>query len=146
MPVKATLLTLLVLTAAACGNISFEISRSESNQLTGTKWTVTSLAGSPTRHGLELTAEFTDSQINGWTGCNSYSGSYSLSQNNIRLDDLTWTEAGCPDGPEDNRMGPFNQEQLFQDLLASLETFELEESQLTLSGKAGDVVLEQKPE
>ena len=131
MSINAIAVVLLILAGLGCnpGN----------NPLTGTKWTVTSLAGTPVQANTTLTAEFTSDTLSGWTGCNSYSSSYSVGRSQITLDNPTWTEAGCPD------TDTFNQEQLLQDLLADLETFALEGSRLTLAGNTGGITLEYVP-
>ena len=78
------------------------------------------VAGNPT-------AEFTTTtDMTGWTGCNSYGARYSARESELRLDDLTWTEAGCPS------LALFQQEQRMQDSLATVGRFEVSGEQLTL--------------
>ena len=63
----------------------------------------------------------------GWTGCNSYGARYSAGEPELRLDELTWTEAGCPS------QALFRQEQRMQALLATVERFKVSDQQLTLT-------------
>ena len=84
----------------------------------------------------DATAEFaTDAELTGWTGCNSYSARYRVRDSELRLDDLTWTERGCPSN------ALFRQEQRMQDALAAVERFELSGQRLTLHGAGGQVLV-----
>ena len=49
-----------------------------------------------------------------------------LANTELRLDELTWTEAGCPS------QALFRQEQRMQDALATVERFEVSSERLTL--------------
>ena len=74
------------------------------------------------------TAEFTAAtDTTGWTGCNSCGARYRVGEPELRLDELTWTEAGCPS------QALFRQEQGMQHLLATVERFEVSDQQLTLT-------------
>ena len=73
---------------------------SEGNPLANTEWQLVALgnANAPAEVvGGNPTAEFTTAEdMTGWTGCNSYAARYRARESELRLDDLTWTEAGCP--------------------------------------------------
>ena len=87
------------------------------------------VAGNPT-------AKFTAAtDMTGWTGCNAYGARYSLEESHLRLDELTWTEAGCPS------QALFRQEQRMQDLLATVESFEVSEERLTLHSEGGQALV-----
>ena len=86
--------------------------------------------------GGDPTAEFTaDTDMTGWTGCNSYGARYSVREGDMRLDDLGWTEASC------TSQGLFQQEQLMQELLATVERFEISGDRLTLHSEDGQVLV-----
>lgn len=53
----------------------------------------------------------------------------------MRLDDLGWTEASC------TSQGLFQQEQLMQELLATVERFEISGDRLTLHSEDGQVLV-----
>ena len=121
----------LVLLLAACG--------SGENPLAGTEWRLVALgdAGAPAAvvEG-EPTAEFTSAaEMTGWTGCNSYGARYRVRDSELRLDDLRWTEAGCPS------RALFRQEQRMQDSLAAVERFEVSGERLTLHSEGGQVLV-----
>ena len=43
-----------------------------------TEWMLESINGVPVMEGIEITASFTENQISGSSGCNSYSGGYEV--------------------------------------------------------------------
>ena len=86
--------------------------------------------------GGNPTAEFTTaSDMTGWTGCNSYGARYSAREPELRLDELMWTEAGCPSD------ALFWQEQRMQDSLATVERFEVSGERLTLHSEGGQALV-----
>lgn len=111
----------------------------DANPLANTEWRLVALgnAGSPADVvGGDPTARFTTTtDLTGWTGCNSYGASYSTQDSQLRLDELTWTEAGCPSD------ALFGQEQRMQDSLATVERFEVSEEALTLHSEGGQVLV-----
>ena len=112
----------LVFLLVACG--------SGGNPLANTEWRLVALGNADAPDEVVAgnpTAEFTTAtDMTGWTGCNSYGARYSARESELRLDDLTWTEAGCPS------QALFQQEQRMQDSLATVERFEVSGEQLTL--------------
>lgn len=122
---------LALLLLAACGG--------GENPLAGTEWRLVALgdAGAPAAVvGGAPTAEFTsETEMTGWTGCNAYGARYRVRGPELRLDDLRWTEAGCPS------QALFRQEQRMQDSLAAVERFELSGERLTLHGEDGHVLV-----
>ena len=115
----------VVLLALACA--------SEEQPLAGTAWTLLSVGGSPAIGNVE--AEFSEeSGISGWTGCNSYDGKYSASGSSLTIEELRWTEAGCPSREL------FMQESLYIDLLAEAERFAISGSQLTITSSDGRTI------
>ena len=123
-----------VLLMAACG--------SEGNPLAETEWRLVTLgnAGAPAEvvAGDPTTKFTTATDMTGWMGCNSYSARYRARESELRLDDLMWTEAGCPS------QALFRQEQRMQDLLATVERFEVSEERLTLHSEGGQALVFQR--
>ena len=111
----------------------------EENPLANTEWRLVALgnADAPTEVVAgNATAKFTTAtDMTGWTGCNSYGARYSARESELRLDDLTWTEAGCPSH------ALFRQEQRMQDSLATVGRFEVSTEQLTLHSEGGQVLV-----
>ena len=125
------MLLCFVFLLAACGG--------EGTPLADTEWRLVELgkADSPAQvEGDDVSIQFTiDWDMTGWTGCNSYASRYSVRQSELRLDDLTWTEAGCP------TQALFRQEQRMQDSLATVERFEISGRQITLHSEGGQVLI-----
>ncbi len=63
--------------------------------LAGTAWKAILVAGQPTVAGSEPTAVFAANQVQGTSGCNSYSGSYQYANGTIKLGNLISTAVGC---------------------------------------------------
>ncbi len=130
------ILFIFALLIAACG--------SEDNPLANTEWKLVGLGNADASAQVvegNPTAKFTtDTDMTGWTGCNSYGARYSARESELRLDDLTWTEAGCPS------QALFRQEQRMQDTLSTVERFEVSEYQLTLHSEGGQVLVFQRTE
>ena len=86
--------------------------------------------------GGDPTARFTtDTDMTGWTGCNSYAARYSIQGEELRLDDLMWQERGCPSD------ALFQQEQRMQDSLATVGRFEISGERLTIHSEGGQVLV-----
>ena len=111
----------------------------EENPLAGTAWrlilTLSSAHPPSDVVGGDPTAEFTATDMTGWTGCNSYRARYSVQGEELRLDDLVWTEAGCPSHEL------FQQEQRVQDSLVTVEQFEISGERLTLHSEGGQALV-----
>ena len=106
---------------------------SEEQPLAGTSWTLLSIEGSPAIGNVEV--EFSEeSGISGWTGCNSYDGRYSVSGSSFAIEELSWTEAGCPSREL------FRQESLYTDLLVDAEGFAISGSRLTITSSDGQII------
>ena len=121
---------------AACG--------SEGNPLANTEWRLVAMghADAPAEVVAgNATAEFTAAgDMKGLTACNSYTARYKVQESSLRLDDLGWTEAGCP------TRALFQQEQRMQDSLATVERFEVSGEQLTLYSEGGQVLVFERVE
>ena len=111
---------IVVLMALAC------TSEEQLLVVTGTSWTLTSIAGSQAIGDVEV--EFSDEWgISGWTGCNSYRGKYSVSGASFTIEELESTERGCP------TQELFMQEQTFLNLLNRAVGFDVDDSELTIT-------------
>ena len=107
------------------------------NPLADTEWGLVALghADPPSVVVDDATAKFTTAtDMTGWTGCNSYSARYRVRESELCFAGLTWTEAGCPS------QALFRQEQRMQELLSTVERFDVLGEQLTLHSE-GDQVL-----
>ncbi len=111
----------------------------EGNPLAGTEWQLDLVLGSTEPPagvvGGDPTVEFAATDMTGWTGCNSYRAGYSIQGEELRLDDLTWTEAGCPS------QELLRQEQRMQESLATVEEFEISGERLTLHSEGGQALV-----
>ena len=125
------ILFIFALLIAACSG--------EENPLANTEWQLVAMgnADSPTEVVAgNPSAKFTTAtDMTGWTGCNAYGARYTVGESDLRLDELMWTEAGCPS------QALFRQEQRMQDLLATVETFEVSDERLTLHSEGGQVMV-----
>ncbi len=87
--------------------------------------------------GTEITAIFdsAEGQVTGSAGCNSYFADYEASGNELSILELAWTEIGCV-SPE----GVMEQEQEFLSLLASAESFQTDDTTLTIESSGGQTL------
>jgi heat shock protein HslJ len=68
--------------------------------LDGTRWTLLALDGQPALAGAEVTLSIQDGQVSGSGGCNSYSASFSLGEDNpfvMTIGPLAATDKSCPE-------------------------------------------------
>ena len=111
----------------------------EDNPLAGTEWSLVLMLSSTDAPAAVMdgdpTAEFTATGMTGWTGCNSYRARYSVRESELLLDDLVWTEVGCPS------QELLRQEQRMQDSLATVEQFEIAGERLTLHSEGGKAMV-----
>ena len=106
---------------------------SEEPSPAGTSWTLLSVGNSLAIGNVEV--EFSEeSGISGWTGCNSYDGRYSASGSSFTIEELRWTEAGCPSSEL------FMQESLYIELLVEAERFAISGAELTITSSDGQTI------
>ena len=76
----------LVLTAllAACATATPDPSPTESAVL-DTEWVLISLNGNAPIEDTEITLNFEEASLDGSAGCNTYGGSYTVSEDSLRL-------------------------------------------------------------
>ncbi|MGD8623555.1 MAG: META domain-containing protein [Anaerolineae bacterium] len=105
--------------------------------LAGTQWVLVTLGGQPPlAGGTAPSAEFTEDQISGSTGCNHYFGTYNVRGDTLTLGAVAVTEMACLE-PE----GVMDQEQAFLAALASVAGYRLDGAGLELLDGADNVVL-----
>ena len=90
-------LWLLVATVAlvltACGGSS-----TGTHDIKGTAWTVSTIGGQATVPGAQPTIAFgSDGTISGSTGCNQYSGTYTVDGDKLTVSQLAMTRMACAD-------------------------------------------------
>jgi heat shock protein HslJ len=97
--------------------------------LTGQTWQLNKLAGIP-RSSLGITAAFTSTgKVSGFSGCNSYSGTYTSSGTSISVsDNVAVTSKAC-------RKGLMATERAYLAALTAARTYSVEHGTLTLMGK-----------
>ncbi len=120
-------LCVLLLVLAACTSSS-----QSGGDLTGSFWALTELNGQPLVSGTGISAQFsTDGNVGGSSGCNRYSGTYTVSGNKITFSSpMAATMMMCEQAIMD-------QESAYLEALGEAETFAVKGDQLTLSGKDG---------
>lgn len=125
-------ITLVLVIAGIIFNV-FACSASDS-RLTDNKWFLSSY-GEQTNQitlltGTAITATFDKdkSEIRGSSGCNTYFASYEVKGSKLSIIQIAHTEMGCI-SPE----GVMEQEQDFLALLASAESFKVDDTTLTIT-------------
>lgn len=120
-----TALIALGLVLGACGPAGD--GREEPLRLDGTRWVLETMNGEAPLAGTTITAEFSEGQVSGNSGCNSYFGSYTLEDSEFTVSELVWTEMACLE-PE----GLMDQEQRYLSILNNATRLEKEANRLTL--------------
>ena len=119
------ILSSLVLLAGACGT--------QSTTLEDTKWFLQNYGEQNNMKAVindtEITTIFSSSkgEVNGSAGCNTYFAEYNLSGNVLSVSGMAYTEMACI-SPE----GVMEQEQEFLSLLANGQSFEADDTTLTI--------------
>jgi heat shock protein HslJ len=101
-----------------------------------TRWVLVMLGGEPLVPDAAPTAEFSGDQISGSAGCNTYSGTYTISGSEFTIGDVASTEMWCME-PE----GVMDQEQTYLAALASVASYRLAKERLEVLDGRGDVIL-----
>jgi heat shock protein HslJ len=140
MDIKRTVLVgaTLVLTAllVACATAKTDQPRTGGAVLLDSEWVLTSLTGSALIRDTQITLSFGEGSLEGSTGCNTYGGSYTATENNMRLSDLYWTEMGCLE-PE----GILDQEMSYLNALNTVASYWVDADRLELYDEAGTQIL-----
>jgi heat shock protein HslJ len=109
-------------------------------QLEGSSWTLTNIrdeAGdmAPALPGVVVTMHFQVDQVSGESGCNTYSGSYTVDGNKLQFGPLATTRQACPE-PE-----TMKQENAFLSAMEQVGSYKINGNQLELRDGKGDSVL-----
>jgi len=132
--VGATLVLVAVL--VACATAEPDQSPAEGATLSGTEWALTSLIGQALIEDTRITLGFGEGSLEGSAGCNTYGGSYTVTDDSLRLSDLYWTEMGCLE-PE----GILDQEMAYLNALNTVASFRVDAGRLELYDEAGTQIL-----
>jgi len=132
--VSFTLVLLALL--AACATATQAPSPTPSAVLVDTDWVLVSLNANPLIEDTQITLNFADVSLKGSAGCNTYWGSYTASEDSLRLSDVYWTEIGCTE-PE----GVLDQEQAYLKALNAAARFRVDGDRLEVYDEAGTQIL-----
>lgn len=105
-------------------------------QLDGTNWVLLTLDGQPALPGTVIIAAFSEGQIAGHSGCNSYFGAYTLDGSRIGFDAIGMTEMACLE-PE----GAMTQETAYLEILQAVTEVQLTDGQLTMWTASDEVLV-----
>ena len=120
-----------LLTTAGCQSVE----GTRSPTLDGSSWELFAYRKTKPIVGTTITANFSDGEIRGTAGCNSYSGSYTTDGAKIEFGELGWTAMACLDPP-----GVMEQETLVMDFFMNAERFELEDGRLYIYRSDGEAL------
>jgi heat shock protein HslJ len=101
-----------------------------SSRLDTNVWMIDQILGNKLVPGTTITLQFLNGRIAGFSGCNSYNGTYQVEDNgdgtyNVKVMDLQSTKVSCP-------TSIMNQEQLFLHLLSFAESANIQVNLLNL--------------
>ncbi len=109
-----------------------------SSKLVDTKWFLRSYGEQGNLEaiieGTEITATFdsTEGEVSGSAGCNTYFAKYEVDGGKLSILEMAWTEIGCV-SPE----GVMEKEQEFLSLLANVQSFQADDTTLTIISSDG---------
>jgi heat shock protein HslJ len=126
-------LTIAVTMLTACSPSG---EQTDGASLEGTQWVLLELNGRPPLADAPATADFSESEIGGTTGCNHYFGSYRASGSDLTISEVGMTEMYCMEPA-----GVMEQEQEFLTALGTVAGYRLAADRLEMLDAAGDVVL-----
>ena len=120
----------IVLTVVACGAPGSVLERN--------KWSLNSYGEQNNQEQVldstEIAAIFNKGkrEASGSSGCNTYFASYEIDGNNLSISNLAWTERTCL-----SPAGVMEQEQEFLSLLADTDSFQVDDTSLTITCSNG---------
>lgn len=140
MDIKRTVLVgaTLVLTTllVACATANTDQPPAGGAVLLDSEWVLTSLTGRALIEGTQIMLSFGEGSLEGSAGCNTYGGSYTATEDSLRLSDLYWTEMGCLE-PE----GILDQEMAYLNALNTVDSYRVDADRLELYDEAGTQIL-----
>jgi heat shock protein HslJ len=120
----------------ACVNVELGSPPAEGETLHDTTWQLISLNGDALIEGSDVTLRFGENRIEGSGGCNMYGGSYSTSDDSLKLRDLYWTEMACME-PE----GVMAQEQAYFAALNAAVSYRVDSDRLEIYDEVNTPIL-----
>ena len=114
---------------AGCGDDDSDVSKLETGL-----WVVISARDVPLPLGVVPTAGFHEGVVRGSTGCNQYSGPYSVDGESLEIGDLATTRMACPP-PRDEV------EREYVSALGLVTTWAIDGDELVLSDASGEELL-----
>jgi len=125
------LVCVALLTTAGCQSVE----GSKTPTLDGSNWELFAYRKTKPILGTTITANFSDGEIRGTAGCNSYFGSYTTDGMGIEFGELGWTAMACLNPP-----GVMEQETLVMEFFMNAERFELEDGRLYIYRTDGEAL------
>jgi heat shock protein HslJ len=116
---SALILVLALLTLATCSHPA---------ALPSGEWRLESLNGNPLVEETQISLVFQDEQAGGAAGCNAYGSEVEASGEKIEFKDITMTLMACTDA------GVMAQESSYLAALEAVDTYQVEQGKLALSG------------
>jgi heat shock protein HslJ len=132
--VGATLVLTVLL--AACATAKPDQPPAQSAALLDTEWVLISLNGSALIEGKGITLNFKEASLEGSGGCNTYGGSYTASEDSLRLSNVYWTEMACME-PK----GIMDQERAYFEALNAAARYRVDGDRLEVYDEAGAQIL-----
>lgn len=120
-----TALTLLLLLMSACSGLLGK------DVLEGTDWELTAMNGLAPVVNTTLTISFSDGQMGGSSGCNSYGGEYKVKGDKLTADSIFMTEMACMDN------GVMDQEAAFLQIFQDAPSFSVNDGVLQITTSDG---------
>jgi len=108
----------------------------QSAALLDTEWSLISLNGGALIEDTEITLNFREASLDGSAGCNTYGGSYTASEDSLRLNGVYATEMGCME-PK----GILEQETAYLDALNAAARYRVDDDRLEVYDEAGAQIL-----
>lgn len=112
-------------------NTTYPPPANDGDPLAGTSWILTQLGGNPPLADVTVTLEFTDGQLGGTDGCNSFGGGYQASGETLTVSkELVSTLMACEDAI-------MQQASAYTAMLIQTATFKIDGEQLVLMDADG---------
>ena len=125
------LVCVALLTTAGCQSVEGP----KTPTLDGSNWELFAYGKTKPIFETTITANFSDGEIRGTAGCNSYFGSYTTDGMGIEFGELGWTAMACLNPP-----GVMEQETLVMEFFMNAERFELEDGRLYIYRSDGEAM------
>lgn len=138
MPILIAFIVLIALSITACS------AKPDAFSLAGTSWKLVSYgpveAQTFAAEEIDTQIDFSaDGKVSGTVGCNRFSGSYELKEDQLTFGPLMATKMACPDLPMTQEIVAFG-------VMVGTVKIELSENQLTIFSKDGtqQIILQKK--